>query len=131
MFDELSQSGFNFGESKSSTDSSNSTKANSFVVDTTYMEDKFAMIEETIEALEKFIDDKNLEIAQLMSKLDLYNCRESHHNLKTQEKVDIDFLNKSVDSQIVKQSVMIFLLSSLFVFLKENTFDWCKTPKMT
>ena len=111
LFDELSHSGFNFGESKSSTDSSNSTKANSFVVDTTDMEDKFAMIEETIEALEKFIDDKNLEIAQLMSKLDLYNSRESHHNLKTQEKVDIDFLNKSVDSQSAKQSALVATLT--------------------
>ena len=99
MFDELSQSGFNFGESKSSTNSSISTKANSFMVDTTYMDEKFAMMEETIEALKKSIDDKNLQIAQLMSKLDLYNSRESHHNLKTQEKVDIDSLNKSVDSQ--------------------------------
>ena len=106
LFHELSHSGFNFGESKSSTDSSNSTKANSFVVDTTDMEDKFAMIEETIEALEKFIDDKNLEIAQLMSKLDLYNSRESHHNLKTHEKVYIDSLNKSVVSQCPKNSIL-------------------------
>ena len=46
-----------------------------------------------------------------MSKLDLYNSTESHHNLKTQEKVDIDFLNKSVDSQIVKQSASIATLT--------------------
>ncbi|KAG5601499.1 hypothetical protein H5410_032869 [Solanum commersonii] len=57
-------------------------------------------------ALKKSIDDKNLQIAQLMSKLDLYNSRESHHNLTTQEKVDIDSPTKPVDSQSTKRSAL-------------------------
>ena len=57
------------------------------MVDATEMDEKFAMMEQTIEALKKSIDDKSFQIVQLMSKLDLYNCRESHHNLKTQEKL--------------------------------------------
>ena len=77
LFSELFHFGFNFGESKSSTDFSISTKANSFMVDTTDMDEKFTMMEQTIEALKNSIDDKNLQIAQLMSKLDLYTL-ESH-----------------------------------------------------
>ncbi|KAK4724108.1 hypothetical protein R3W88_026887 [Solanum pinnatisectum] len=69
LFDELSHSGFNFCESKNSTDSSNSTK--------------FAMMEQTIKALKKSIDEKNLQITKLIGKLDLYNFGESHHILTT------------------------------------------------
>ena len=94
LFHELSHSGFNFSQSKSSTNSSNSTKSNSFMVDAAAMDEKFAMMEQTVEALKKSIDDNNLQIAQLMSKINLYNSRGSHHNLNTQEKVDIDSLNK-------------------------------------
>ncbi|KAG5591222.1 hypothetical protein H5410_041736 [Solanum commersonii] len=78
LFDELSHSSFNFCESKNLADSSISTK--------------------------KSIDDKNLQIPQLISKLDLYNSGESHHNLTTQERVDIDSHTKSVDSQSAKRS---------------------------
>ena len=80
------------------------------MIDATDMDEKLAMMEQTIEALKKSIDDKSFQIVQLMSKLDLYNCRESHHNLKTQEKVDIDFLNKSVDSQSAKHSASVATL---------------------
>ena len=80
------------------------------MVDTTDMDEKFAMMEQTIDAFKKSIDDKNLQITQLMSKLDIYNSRKSHHNLKTQEKVDIDSLNKSVDSQSAKQSASVATL---------------------
>ncbi|KAH0734917.1 hypothetical protein KY285_010624 [Solanum tuberosum] len=104
LFDELSYSGFNFGESKNSVDSSISKKVNSLMVDATDMDKKFAMMEQTIEALKKFIDDKNLQIAQLMSKLDFYNSSESHHNLTMQEKVDIDSPTKTVDSQSARRS---------------------------
>ncbi|KAG5616152.1 hypothetical protein H5410_015976 [Solanum commersonii] len=89
LFDELSHSGFNFGESKNLIDSSNSTKVNSFMVDATDMD----------ENLKKTIDEKNLQIAELIGKLDLYNSGESHHILTTQEKIDIDSPTKPVDSQ--------------------------------
>ncbi|KAG5594806.1 hypothetical protein H5410_036038 [Solanum commersonii] len=102
LFAELSHSSFNFGESKNSMDSSISTKVNSLMVDAPNMDEKFATMEQTIEALKKSIDDKNLKIAQLMSKLDLYNSKESHHNLTTQEKVDVDSLTKPADSQSAK-----------------------------
>uniref|UniRef100_M1DA99 Uncharacterized protein n=1 Tax=Solanum tuberosum TaxID=4113 RepID=M1DA99_SOLTU len=91
LFDELSHSDFNFGEYKNSTDSSISTKVNSLMIDATDMDEKFAMMEQTIEALKKSIDDKNLQITQLMSKLDLYNSRESHHILIAQEKLVHEF----------------------------------------
>ncbi|KAG5590081.1 hypothetical protein H5410_040595 [Solanum commersonii] len=60
LFDELSYSGFNFCESKNSVDSLISTKVSSLMVDATDMDEKFAMMEQTIEALKKSIDDKNL-----------------------------------------------------------------------
>ncbi|KAG5581929.1 hypothetical protein H5410_052556, partial [Solanum commersonii] len=87
LFDELSHSDYNFGEYKNSTDSSISAKVNSLMIDATDMDEKFAMMEQIIEALKKSIDDKNLQITQLMSKLDLYNSGESHHIITIQEKL--------------------------------------------
>ncbi|KAG5604446.1 hypothetical protein H5410_025938 [Solanum commersonii] len=71
LFDELSHSSFNFSESKNSIDSLISTKVNSLMVDTTDMDEKFTMMEQTIKALKKSIDDKNLQIAELMSNVKL------------------------------------------------------------
>ncbi|KAG5615305.1 hypothetical protein H5410_015129 [Solanum commersonii] len=81
LCDEHSHSSFKFGESKNLVNSSISTKVNSLMVDTTDMDEKFSIMEQTIGALTKSIDDKNLQIAQLISKLDLYNSRETHHNI--------------------------------------------------
>ena len=83
LFDELSHSNFNNGEYNSSIDTLISTKDNSFMV----AQLTWTRSSQTIEALNKSIDDKNLQIMQLMSKLDFCNSRESHHNLKTQEKL--------------------------------------------
>ncbi|KAG5598899.1 hypothetical protein H5410_030269 [Solanum commersonii] len=88
LSDELSQPSLNFGEFKNSTDSSISTKVNTLMVDATDMDEKFAMMEQTIETLKKFINYKNLQIAQLMSNLDLSNSGGSRHNLTIQEKID-------------------------------------------
>ncbi|KAG5575662.1 hypothetical protein H5410_055796 [Solanum commersonii] len=107
--DELSQPSFNFGESKSSTYFSISTKFNSFMVDAIDMDEKFAMMEQTIETLKKSIDDKNLQIAQLMSKLDLSNSGESRHNLTMQEKFYVP--TTPVDSQCIKQSASVTTLT--------------------
>ncbi|KAK4721248.1 hypothetical protein R3W88_011481 [Solanum pinnatisectum] len=98
LIDKLSHSDFNFGEYNNSTDSSISTK-------------KFAMMEQTIEVLKKSIDDKNLQITQLMSKLDLCNSGESHHILTIQEKVDIDSPTKPIDSQSTKRSTLVATLT--------------------
>ncbi|KAH0685647.1 hypothetical protein KY285_016208 [Solanum tuberosum] len=85
LFDEHSHSNFNFGESKNLVNSSISTNVNSLMVDATDMDEKFSIMEQTIGALKKSIDDKNLQIAQLISKLDLYNSRETHHNLTSKK----------------------------------------------
>ncbi|KAK4737514.1 hypothetical protein R3W88_001211 [Solanum pinnatisectum] len=61
LFDELSHSSFNFGESKKSTDSSNSTKVNSLMVNTTNMDEKFTMMEQTIEALRTEINHASVK----------------------------------------------------------------------
>ncbi|KAH0642339.1 hypothetical protein KY289_033313 [Solanum tuberosum] len=111
LFDELSHFDFNFGEYKNSTDSSISTKVNSLMVDATEMDEKFAMMEQTIKALNKSIDDKNLQITQLMSKLDLYNSGESHHILTIQEKVDIDSPTKPIDSQSANRYASVATLT--------------------
>ncbi|KAG5619888.1 hypothetical protein H5410_005106 [Solanum commersonii] len=111
LFDELSHSAFNFGESKNSLDSSISTKINSLMVNTTEMDEKLKMMEQTVGPLKKFIDDKNLQIAQLMNKLDLYNCRELHHNLTAQGNVDIDYSTRTVDSQSAKRSTSVATLT--------------------
>ncbi|KAH0711932.1 hypothetical protein KY289_007891 [Solanum tuberosum] len=58
LCDELSQPSFNFGESKSSTDSSISTKFNSLMVDATDMDERFAMMEQTIETLKSLLMTK-------------------------------------------------------------------------
>ncbi|KAH0661858.1 hypothetical protein KY290_027773 [Solanum tuberosum] len=63
FFGEFSQIGSNFGESEDSMDSPTSMNVNVFMADSTDMDEKFAMMEQTIEALKKSIDDKNLHIA--------------------------------------------------------------------
>ncbi|PHT79572.1 hypothetical protein T459_17624 [Capsicum annuum] len=72
FFGELSLTGSNFGEPEDSTDSPVSTKINALMADSTDMDEKFAMMEKTIEALKKLVDNKNLHIAQLMNKLEAY-----------------------------------------------------------
>ncbi|KAG5580377.1 hypothetical protein H5410_051004, partial [Solanum commersonii] len=93
LFDELSHSGFKFGEYKNSLNSSISTKVNSLMVDATHMDEKFAMMEQSIEALKKSIDDKNLQITQFM------------------KKVDIDSPTKPIDSLSTKRSASVATLT--------------------
>ncbi|KAG5584977.1 hypothetical protein H5410_045411 [Solanum commersonii] len=54
---------------------------NALVADSTDMDEKFAMMEQTIEALKKFIYDKNLHIVQLMNKLETFTPGDSSHVL--------------------------------------------------
>ncbi|KAK4732467.1 hypothetical protein R3W88_025455 [Solanum pinnatisectum] len=68
-------------------------------------------MEQTIEALKKSIDDKNLQITQLTSKLNLYNSGESHHILTIQEKIDIDSPTKPIDSQSANRSASVATLT--------------------
>ena len=71
LSDELSETGCNFGESENLMNSPTSTKVNTFMVDRIDLDKKFAMMEQTIEALKKSVDEKDYQIARLMSKLDL------------------------------------------------------------
>ncbi|KAK4716313.1 hypothetical protein R3W88_014651 [Solanum pinnatisectum] len=100
LFDELSHSSFNFGESK-------------------IQQILHFNKEQTIEALKKSIDDKNLQITKLMSKIEMYNSRESYPFLKMQENVDIDSPNMPVDSQSAKQfaSVATLIVQQLQVMI--------------
>ena len=63
FFKESSQIGSNFGDSEDLMDSPTSMNVNALMDDSTDMDEKFAMIEQTIDALKKFVDDKNLHIA--------------------------------------------------------------------
>lgn len=79
FFGKLSLIGSNFCKPKDSTDSPVSTKVNSLMDDSIDMDEKFAMMEQTIEALKNSVGDKNLHIAQLMNKMEAYEPRESSH----------------------------------------------------
>ncbi|KAF3616825.1 RNA-directed DNA polymerase -like protein [Capsicum annuum] len=69
LYDKFSQTGINFSEYEDSTDSSVSTKVNALMADATNMDEKFTIMEQNIEVLKNSIDDKDLQIAQLMNKL--------------------------------------------------------------
>uniref|UniRef100_M1DLQ6 Uncharacterized protein n=1 Tax=Solanum tuberosum TaxID=4113 RepID=M1DLQ6_SOLTU len=53
LFGEFSQIGSDFGESEDSMDSPTSMNVNALMADSTDMDEKFAMMEQTIEALKK------------------------------------------------------------------------------
>ena len=53
-------------------DSSTSMNVNALIADSTDMDEAFAMIKQTIEALKKFVDVKNVYIAQLMNQLEAF-----------------------------------------------------------
>ncbi|KAG5588048.1 hypothetical protein H5410_048482 [Solanum commersonii] len=93
FFEEFSQIGSNFGESEDSMDA--------LMADSTDIDEKFAMIEQTIEASNKYVNDKNLHIAQLMNKLEAFTPGESSHvptcpfGFDQQNKDVEEFLSKS------------------------------------
>ncbi|KAH0644592.1 hypothetical protein KY284_032476 [Solanum tuberosum] len=58
LFEKLSQIGSNVGESNNLMDSPTSMIVNALMADSTDMDDKFAMMEQTIEALKKSVDNK-------------------------------------------------------------------------
>uniref|UniRef100_M1DDG4 Uncharacterized protein n=1 Tax=Solanum tuberosum TaxID=4113 RepID=M1DDG4_SOLTU len=60
-------------------DSPTSINVNALMADSTDMNEKFAIMEKTIEALKKSVDDKNLHISQLMNKLEAFTPGESSH----------------------------------------------------
>ena len=79
FFGESSQNDSNFGDFEDLMDSPTSMNVKAYMTDSTDMDEKFSMMEQTIEALKKFVDDKNLHIAQLMNKLEAFTPRDSSH----------------------------------------------------
>ena len=84
--------------------------------DSTNMDEKFPMMEQTIEALKKSADDKNLRIAQLMNKLEVFTPGESSH-IPTcpsgfdQQYKDIEESLAKSNFQKEKQSTLVVALS--------------------
>uniref|UniRef100_M1DIS5 Uncharacterized protein n=1 Tax=Solanum tuberosum TaxID=4113 RepID=M1DIS5_SOLTU len=100
FFGEFSQIGSNFGESEDSMDSPTSMNVNALMDDSTDMDEKFAMMVQTIEALKKSIDDKTLHIAQLMNKLETFTPGELSHVPTCPP--GFDARNKDVEESLAK-----------------------------
>lgn len=47
------------------------------MANSTYMDDKFSMMDQSIETLKKSVDDKNIHFSQLMNKLEIFKPRQS------------------------------------------------------
>ncbi|XP_047249832.1 uncharacterized protein LOC107878190 [Capsicum annuum] len=88
-----------------------STKVNTFMVDAIDLDGKFAMMEQIIKALKKPVDEKDYQIARLMSKLDLYNPGESNYNLTPREKIDSESLIKTNDNYYDDRSASVATLT--------------------
>ncbi|KAF3671599.1 hypothetical protein T459_11687 [Capsicum annuum] len=80
LCDEFSQTSINFSEFEDSTDSPASTKVNALMADAINMDEKFAIMEQTIKVLKKSVEDKDLQIAQLMDKLESFSPGELNHD---------------------------------------------------
>lgn len=52
---------------------------NALMDDLPDMDEQFSMMEQTIEALKKIVDEKNLHIAKFMNKLETFTLGESSH----------------------------------------------------
>ena len=90
---------------------------NALMADSTDMDENFAMMEQTIESLKKFIDDKNLHIAQLMNKLVTYRLGESIPvptcpSVFDQQNKDVEESLAKPKFQKEKQSASVVALSS-------------------
>ncbi|OIT27901.1 hypothetical protein A4A49_21469 [Nicotiana attenuata] len=116
MFDKLSPTASNLGGFEDSVDSSVSTKVNALMTDATNVDEKFAMMEQTIEVLKKSVEDKDLQIAQLMNKLEAYAPGESSHvpprsPVFTSQKTAVEESFAKLNIQKEKQSTSVAALS--------------------
>ncbi|KAH0696597.1 hypothetical protein KY285_013390 [Solanum tuberosum] len=100
FFGEFSQSGSNFGESEDSMDSPTLMNVNALMANSIDMDEKFVMMEKTIEALKKSVDDKNLHIAQLVNKLEAFTPGESSRVLTCPS--SFDQRNKDFEESLAK-----------------------------
>ncbi|XP_070012921.1 uncharacterized protein [Nicotiana sylvestris] len=106
----------NLGEFEDLVDSPISTMVNALMTDTTNVDEKFAMMEQTIEVLKKSVEDKDLQIAQLMNKLEAYAPEESSHvpprsSVFTSPKTAIEESLAKFNIQKEKQSTLVAALS--------------------
>ncbi|XP_009762358.1 uncharacterized protein [Nicotiana sylvestris] len=97
-------------------DSSVSTKVNALMTAATNVDEKFAMMEQTIEVLKKSVEDKDLQIAQLMNKLEAYAPGESSHvppysPVFTSQKTAVEESFAKLNIQKEKQSTSVAMLS--------------------
>ncbi|OIT20538.1 hypothetical protein A4A49_32097 [Nicotiana attenuata] len=116
MFDKLSPTASNLGGFEDLVDSSVSTKVNALMTDATNVDEKFAMMEQTIEVLKKSVEDKDLQIAQLMNKLEAYAPGESSHvpprsPVFTSQKIAVEESFAKLNIQKEKQSTSVAALS--------------------
>ncbi|OIT31183.1 hypothetical protein A4A49_55384, partial [Nicotiana attenuata] len=116
MFDKLSPTASNLGGFEDLVDSSVSTKVNALMTDATNVDEKFAMMEQTIEVLKKSVEDKDLQIAQLMNKLEAYAPGESSHvpprsPVFTSQKTAVEESFAKLNIQKEKQSTSVAALS--------------------
>ncbi|KAH0781231.1 hypothetical protein KY290_000829 [Solanum tuberosum] len=81
-------------------DSPTSINVNALMADSTDMDEKFATLELTIQALKKSVDDKKLHIAQLMNKLEAFTPGESSHVPTCPP--GFDQRNKDVEESLMK-----------------------------
>ena len=100
FFGESSQNDSNFGDFEDLMDSPTSMNVNALMDDSTDKDENFAMMEQTIESLKKFVDDKNLHIAQLMNKLEAFTPRDSSHVPTCPS--GFDQQNKDVEESLAK-----------------------------
>lgn len=70
------------------------------MIDSTDIDEKIAIMEQTIEALKKSVDSKNLHITQLMNKLEAFTLEKSSHVPTCPPNFNLQ--NKEVEESLVK-----------------------------
>ncbi|XP_009761535.1 uncharacterized protein [Nicotiana sylvestris] len=86
------------------------------MTDATNVDEKLSMIERNIEVLKKTVEDKDLQIAQLMNKLEAYTPGESSHvpprsPVFTSQKMDVEESLAKFSIQREQQSTSVATLS--------------------
>ncbi|KAJ8569761.1 hypothetical protein K7X08_006338 [Anisodus acutangulus] len=102
---EVSQACSNFYKFEDLLDSSTSNVVSAILTNAANIEEQLPVMMQTIEVLKKSVEDKDLQIAQLMNKLKLYNRGESSHKPTQQEKkfessklVEVPSLKKALNT---------------------------------
>ena len=81
------------------------------MTNTTDVDEQLAAMAQTIDSLKKSVEEKDRQIAQLMSKLELYSPGESSHNPTLQAKSVAESPTKSSNAQNKNQSVFVAALT--------------------